>query len=187
MRYPLVELATAAVFVALAVRIGPHAALPAFLYLGGAGVALAMIDLDVQRLPDAITLPSYPAAIALFGIAAGVDGTGWPLSRALIAMAALFAFYALVWVVYPSGMGLGDVKLSGVVGLYLGWLGWGQLVVGAFAAFLVGAVVSVTVVLARGGNRKTKVPFGPFMLLGVLIALFVGHPIARAYVHSFHS
>jgi leader peptidase (prepilin peptidase)/N-methyltransferase len=183
-RYPLVELATCALFTAFAVRFGPHAGLPAFLYLAGVGVALAMIDLDVQRLPDVLTLPSYPVGLVLLGIAAAADGVGWPYARALIGMAALFAFYAVVWFIYPAGMGLGDVKLSGVVGLYLAWLSWGALIVGAFSAFLVGAVVSVSVVLARGGGRKTKVPFGPFMLLGVLIGLFFGHPIAHAYVHS---
>lgn len=185
-RYPLVELATCGLFIAFAVRFGPHAALPAFLYLAAVGVALAMIDLDVQRLPDVLTLPSYPVALVLLGIAAGVDGTGWPYARALIGMAILFGFYAALWFVYPAGMGLGDVKLSGVLGLYLGWLSWGALVVGAFSAFLVGAVVSVSVVLVRGGGRKTKVPFGPFMLLGVLIATFAGHPIAHAYLHSLH-
>ncbi|HVV75534.1 MAG TPA: prepilin peptidase [Mycobacteriales bacterium] len=183
-RYPLVELATCGLFIAFAVHVGPHAALPAFLYLASVGVALAMIDLDVQRLPDALTLPSYPVGLILLGIAAAAEGAGWPYARALIGMAVLFGFYGAVWFVYPAGMGLGDVKLSGVLGLYLGWLSWGALVVGAFSAFLVGAVVSVAVVVARGGNRKTKVPFGPFMLLGVLIGMFAGHPVAHAYVHS---
>jgi leader peptidase (prepilin peptidase)/N-methyltransferase len=185
-RYPLVELATAGLFAAMAVRVGPHAALPAFLYLAGVGVALAMIDLDVQRLPDVLTLPSYPVAIVLLGIAAWAGGAAWPYARGLIGMAALFAFYALLWLVYPAGMGLGDVKLSGVLGLYLGWLSWAALVVGAASAFLVGAVVSVSVVLAKGGNRKTKIPFGPFMLLGVLIATFAAHPIAHAYLHTLN-
>jgi len=183
-RYPLVELATAGLFAGFAVRIGPHAALPAFLYLAGIGVALALIDLDVQRLPDVLTLPSYPVALVLLGIAAGAEGEGWPFARGLIGMAALFGFYATLWFVYPAGMGLGDVKLSGVLGLYLGWLSWAALVVGAASAFLIGAVVSIAVVVVRGGNRKTKVPFGPFMLVGVLIAVFAAHPIAHAYLHS---
>jgi leader peptidase (prepilin peptidase)/N-methyltransferase len=98
----------------------------------------------------------------------------------------LGGFYGIVWFIYPAGMGLGDVKLSGVLGLYLGWLGWGQLVVGAFTAFLVGAVVSVSVVMIRGGDRKTQVPFGPFMLIGVLIGIYAGHPLAHAYTHSLN-
>jgi leader peptidase (prepilin peptidase)/N-methyltransferase len=186
-RYPLVELATGVLFVALAVRIGAHAALPAYLYLAAVGVALTMIDLDVQRLPDRLTLPSYLVGLALLGLAAGVDHSGRALLHAVIGMAALFGFYALLWLLYPSGMGLGDVKLAGVLGLYLAYLGWGQLVVGAFAAFVVGAVVSIGLVVLRDAGRKTRVPFGPFMLVGVLIGIYAGHPIAHAYTHSFSS
>jgi leader peptidase (prepilin peptidase)/N-methyltransferase len=180
-RYPLVELATGVLFVALGIRFGFHADLPAYLYIGAVGIALAMIDIDLLRLPDALTLPSYPVGLALLGIAALVDDLPGAYLRALIGMSALALFYGIVWFIYPAGMGFGDVKLAGVVGLYLAWLGWGQLFVGAFAAFLVGAVVSVTIVAIRGGGRKTRVPFGPFMLLGLLIGIFAGHPLAHAY------
>jgi leader peptidase (prepilin peptidase)/N-methyltransferase len=184
-RYPAVELGTAVLFGLFAGHFGAHAVLPGFLYLAAVGIALAMIDFDVQRLPDALTLPSYPVGLALLGIAAAVDDRPHAFVHGLIGMAALFAFYGLVWFIYPAGMGLGDVKLSGVLGLYLGYLGWGQLVVGAFAAFVVGSVVSIAVVMAAGGNRKTRVPFGPFMLVGVLIGIYAGHPIAHAYNHAF--
>jgi leader peptidase (prepilin peptidase) / N-methyltransferase len=180
-RYPLVELGTCALFVAFALHFGIHADLPAFLYLAAVGVALGMIDIDLQRLPDVLTLPSYPVGLALLGVAAVVDHVPHTFVQALLGMVALFAFYALVWLVYPAGMGLGDVKLAGVLGLYLGWLGWGSLVVGAFAAFAVGAVVSIAIVVFKDGGRKTRVPFGPFMLIGVLIGIYAGHPIAHAY------
>jgi leader peptidase (prepilin peptidase)/N-methyltransferase len=93
----------------------------------------------------------------------------------------LCGFYALLWLVYPAGMGLGDVKLSGVLGLYLGWLGWGPVLVGAFSAFVLGGLVGIGVILFAGGGRKSKVPFGPFMLLGTLIGILWGHPLAHAY------
>jgi leader peptidase (prepilin peptidase)/N-methyltransferase len=183
-RYPLVELATGGLFAAFAAKFGWHPDLAAFLYLAAVGVALAMIDLDVLRLPDSLTLPSYPVLVALLAVAAGVAGDWWPFERALIGMAALFAFYDVVAFVAPRGMGGGDVKLSGLLGLALGWLGWGQLVVGAFLAFVVGGVVSVGLVLFAGAGRKTKVPFGPFMLAGALLGIYVGHWIAHAYTSA---
>jgi leader peptidase (prepilin peptidase)/N-methyltransferase len=180
-RYPLVELLTAGLFAAFGAWFGPSAELPAYLYLVAVGVALALIDLDLQRLPDALTLPSYAVGTVLLGVASVAHHSGWPMARALIGMAVLFGFYFTVAMIAPRGMGFGDVKLSGVLGLYLAWLGWGQLAVGAFAAFVVGGLVGVGLVLFAGGGRKTKVPFGPFMLVGVLIGVFAGGPLASAY------
>jgi leader peptidase (prepilin peptidase)/N-methyltransferase len=180
-RYPFVELLTAALFVGMAAWFGPVAQLPAYLYLAAVGVALALIDLDVQRLPDALTLPSYPVGVVLLGIASIVHHNGWSMARAALGMAALFAFYFTVAMIAPRGMGFGDVKLSGVLGLYLGWLGWGELAVGAFAAFAVGAVVGIGLILFAGGGRKTKVPFGPFMIVGAFVGIVAGHAIASAY------
>jgi leader peptidase (prepilin peptidase)/N-methyltransferase len=183
-RYPLVELLTAAAFAVLALRLGAVPALPAFLYLGGVGIALAAIDLDVRRLPNVLTVPSYPVGLVLLGIAALAGAGHTPYIRALEAMVALFAFYAILTLVYPAGMGLGDVKLSGVLGLYLGWLSWGAVVVGAFAAFLLGGVTGIGLILLAGGGRKTRIPFGPFMLAGAFVGILVGGPIAHAYLHS---
>jgi leader peptidase (prepilin peptidase)/N-methyltransferase len=184
-RYPLVELGTAALFVGFGLHFGIHAYLPAYLYLAAVGISLAMIDLDLQRLPDVLTLPSYPIGLALLGLAAVVDHAPHAFVRALLGMASLYAFYAIVWFVYPAGMGRGDVKLSGVLGLYLGWLGWGQLVVGAFAAFAIGAAVSIGIVVFKDAGRKTRIPFGPFMLAGTLVGIFAGHPLAHAYTSGF--
>jgi leader peptidase (prepilin peptidase)/N-methyltransferase len=182
-RYPAVELATAAVFVVLALRIGADAALPAYLYLGAVGVALAVIDIDHKRLPDVLTLPSYLVGVGLLAIAALIDAGPWPLIRGLIGMGALFTFYLLLVLIYPAGMGLGDVKLSGVLGLYLGFIGWGALVVGAFAAFVIGGVVGAGMLLA-GAGRKAKIPFGPYMLAGALVGVLAGTPLWHAYLHG---
>jgi len=180
-RYPAVELATAALFVAVAVKFGAHADLPAYLYLAAVTIALTLIDLEHFRLPDAITLPSYPVGILLLLIPAIADSSWWPFERALIGMGALYALYEVIAFIAPKGMGGGDVKLSGVLGLFLGWLGWDELAVGAFMAFLVGGIVSIGLVLFAGAGRKTRVPFGPFMLIGTFIGIFAGHPIGHAY------
>jgi leader peptidase (prepilin peptidase)/N-methyltransferase len=185
-RYPLVEVTTGVLFVAFGIKIGIHADLPAYLYIAAVGIALAMIDIDLLRLPDILTLPSYPVGLILLGVAAWVDDAPHAFLRAVIGMAALAAFYGAVWLVYPAGMGFGDVKLAGVVGLYLAWLGWGQLAVGAFAAFLVGGIVSIALVIFKDSGRKTKVPFGPFMLIGLLIGIFLGHWLAHAYTHAMN-
>ena len=180
-RYPAVELTTGALFAGLALHFEQHWVLAAYLYLAAVSVALAMIDFDHKRLPDVLTLPSYPVGIVLLGLAALVEDGHTPFVRALLGMVVLLAFYAILWFVYPAGMGFGDVKLSGVLGLYLGWVGWGALIVGAFAAFVFGGVVGIAVILFAGGSRKSKVPFGPFMLLGTLVGILWGGSLADAY------
>ena len=180
-RYPLVEAGTGVLFAAMAVRFGLDPELPAFLYLAAVGVALALIDLDVQRLPDALTLPSYAVVGALLVVAALAGEHDGDLLRAGIGALALGGFYFAVWFAYPAGMGFGDVKLAPTLGALLGWLGYGPLAVGAFLGFLYGALAGVAVILFADGGRKTRVPFGPFMILGTLTAVFVGQELADAY------
>lgn len=180
-RYPLVEAGTAGLFVLMVWRFGATPQLPGYLYLMAVGLALALIDVDVKRLPNALTLPSYPVGLAALGAAAWAEGTPDRYIRSLIGMGALFGFYLLLVLVYPAGMGLGDVKLSGVLGLYLGWVSYGALAVGAFLAFLVGGVAGIAVMAVGGGGRKTRIPFGPFMLVGALLGVLVGQSIASGY------
>jgi leader peptidase (prepilin peptidase)/N-methyltransferase len=184
-RYPAVEALTAALFVGMAVSVGVHPALPAFLYLAAIGVALAFIDLDVKRLPDVIVLPSYAVAAVLLAVAA-VAGKHPPhqLIGAVVGCVALYAFYFLLAVLKPGGMGFGDVKLAGVLGLYLGFLGWGPLVVGAFLAFLVGGLSGIALMATHRAGRKSKIPFGPFMIVGSFVGVFAGHPLAHLYVST---
>jgi leader peptidase (prepilin peptidase)/N-methyltransferase len=183
-RYPMVEAATGLLFAAAAAWAlssdrGPL--LPALLYLAAAGVALAAIDLDVHRLPNVIVLPSYPVVAILLAAAAWWSGDWGALGRAAIGAAALFAFYLLLVLVYPAGMGWGDVKLAGVLGGVLAFVSWAALVVGAFAGFVFGAVVAVAVLASGRGTGRTALPFGPFMLLGVATGVVFGADIASAY------
>jgi len=181
-RYPLVEVSTAVLFALVGWRVGLTPELPAYLYLSGVGLALAVIDLDHRRLPDALTLPSYAVLTVLLGVASLVLGDGWALVRAGLGMAALYAFYFVVMLVQPRGMGFGDVKLAGVLGLALGWLGWGELVTGAFLGFLYGAGVSLLLLASRRATRKSLVPFGPFMVAGAITAVLVGDRLLAAYL-----
>jgi len=185
-RYPLVEGLTASLFVAVVLRFTAVQdaawAIPAYLYLAAIGVALALIDLDVRRLPDAIVLPSYPAAAALLALASWGVGDWVALLRAAEGGAALWVLYLGLSLVKQGAMGFGDVKLAGILGAYLGWLGWGDLAVGAFAAFFVGGLVSVGLLLAKKAGRRTAIPFGPWMLTGAAIGIAVGGPVWAAYL-----
>ena len=180
-RYPLVEAGTAALFVAVTAHFGLSWELPAYLYLAGIAVALAAIDLDTMRLPDAIVLPSYGVAIALL-TPAMIAEDGWAAgTRSLLAGAALGGLYFAIATIH-RGMGFGDVKLALLLGLYLGFLGWQFLAVGTFAGFLLGGVVGAVLLAAGRATRKTRIPFGPSMLAGALLAVFAGAPVADWYL-----
>jgi len=172
--HPVVELGTAAVFALLAWRVGPAPELAAYLYLAAVGVALTVIDLRVHRLPDALTLPAYPVGGGLLALASTVSGDGAALVRALVGMAVLFGGYYLLAVVAPAGLGFGDVKLAGLLGLALGWAGWASLIAGAFLGFLYGGLTSLALLATGRVTAKTPVPFGPFMLAGAFTALLLG-------------
>jgi len=181
-RYPLVELTCGLLFAVMALRFGFDAVLPAYLYLAAVGLALALIDIDTKRLPDALTLPSWGVAAVLLGGAAAVNGDGAAALRALVGAVALGAFYFALLFAYPAGMGFGDVKLAPVLGAYLGWISYGVLAVGAFLGFLYGGVVGIAAMALGKAGRKSKLPFGPFMLAGVLTAVLVGERLVDAYV-----
>ena len=179
-RYPLVEALTAVLFVLVtwrALDLGQAAAIPALLTFTALGVALAFIDLDVRRLPNVLVFPAYPVLAVLLAVAAWVRGDWESLLRAGVGGLALFGFFFALRLIHPQGMGFGDVKLAGVVGMVLGYLSWSALVIGAFAGFFLGAVVGVLVIAVTGGGRKTAVPFGPFMIAGALAALWITDPV----------
>jgi leader peptidase (prepilin peptidase)/N-methyltransferase len=183
-RYPAVELLTAVLFAVVAYRIGPAPELPAYLYLAAVGLALAAIDLDHRRLPNALTLPSYLVMAVLLTVASAATGDWWALVRAGLAMAAFYGALFAVAVAVPRGMGFGDVKLAGVLGLALGWLGWGELLVGFFLGFAYGGLVSLALIALGRAGRKTAVPFGPFLVAGALTAVLYGDALASLYVTS---
>ena len=179
-RYPLVEAGTATLFFLVGLRFGAQAQLLAYLYLAAVGIALTLIDLDVKRLPDVLTLPSYAVGFVLLGLASLSEPH--PLVRAVLGAAAMFAVYFALCFAYPAGMGFGDVKLSGVLGLYTAWLGWDVWGAGLMLGFLLGGFFGIGLVLIKRAGRKTAVPFGPFMIIGAFVAIFFGHALVSGYL-----
>lgn len=153
----------------------------AFVFFAVISVVLSVIDIKTHRLPNAIVLPSYLASFVLFTLAC-VLGEDWAaLLRAAVSMAILFVFYALLRAIRPGGMGGGDVKLAGLIGIQLGWLGWGSVVVGTLGAFLLGGLFGAILLVTRRAGRRTAIPFGPWMLAGAWVGIAAGEPISRWY------
>ena len=170
-RPPVVELATASLFAAAALGVGPAWELPAFLLLVAVGVLLALVDLRHRLLPNRVLLPATAGAALLLTVAAALAGE-WPrLLRAGAAALALFAVFLVLALLAPRGMGMGDVKLAGFLGLYLGWMGWGAVVLGAAAGFAVQAVLALLLIGARRIGLRDELPFGPAMIIGALLAV----------------
>jgi leader peptidase (prepilin peptidase) / N-methyltransferase len=177
-RYQLVELATGALYTL--VVIAKHDALDVALglLLVTALVPITLIDLDLRLIPNRITLPASVAAL----LAAVILDVSF-VPEQLVAGAAAGGFFLLAALAYPRGMGMGDVKLAGLLGLYLG-RAVGPAI---FAGLIAGVVVGAAIVARKGARegRKTAVPFGPFLALGGLVGLFVGDALVDAYLGRF--
>lgn len=155
-------------------RLGLVPTLAAFGAFAVGAAVLVGVDLRLHRLPDRLTLSMSAAGLALLAMAAGVDNA-WPaVGRAVLGGVALLAVYLLLFLAVRSGLGAGDVKLAGVLGIHLAWLGWPTLVLGAFAGFLAGGLVSLAMLAARRATMATRLPFGPSMVAGALLAIAIG-------------
>ncbi|WP_182045444.1 prepilin peptidase [Curtobacterium sp. ME26] len=192
-RYPAVELATAVLFAVVAVvfvptitdggsDVGGAGLLLALLYLMAISVALALIDIDTHRLPNVIVLPAYVVVVVLLGGTSAMTGDWGAFVRAGVGLVGLGAVYLVLALAVPGGMGMGDVKLAGVLGFVLAYLGWGPLAVGAFAAFLLGGTFSLVLMSTGRAGRRSGIPFGPWMLAGAWLGIFLGPVIWAAYL-----
>ncbi len=181
-RYPLVELGCAALFGVIASQYAHSWVLPAYLVFTAAGLALSIIDLEHFLLPNRIVYPLSIAMVPLMALAALGDDDWKGLLRAVTGGLLAFAFMFVVHVIYPRGMGFGDVKLSWTLGLVLGWVSLGAVFLGLFLGFVLGAVVGLLLVVVTKAGRKTRVPFGPFLFVGTYIALLWGQSILDWYL-----
>lgn len=148
-------------------------ALAATLYLLWLAVVLSIVDIRTHTLPNRYVLPAYPIAGALLLLAALLAGMPGHALRAVGGALAMGALYWLLWAVYPAGMGFGDVKLAGVLGLFLGFLSWQHVMFGVAAGFVVGGVWGVFLIVSRRGTARSAIPFGPAMLAGTLATILV--------------
>jgi leader peptidase (prepilin peptidase)/N-methyltransferase len=167
----LYELLTAVVLALLFGRFGGQPVSLALGFLGALGVALAAIDIGVQRLPDRLTLPAYPVVIVLLALAALAGHVPGALERALLGGVVLGAIYLLLGVARPGQLGGGDIKVAGLVGLALGWFGWATLLAGAALGFILAAVASLALLAARRVTLHSAISFGPYLLGGALLAI----------------
>jgi leader peptidase (prepilin peptidase)/N-methyltransferase len=181
-RYPLIELAVATLFALSAWKFG--LTLEAVLYSAFAWVlvVLSVIDLEYRLLPNRIVYPSFVVAWAGLVVAAFVRDRTEYLVDAGIGALVFGGFFFVIAFLFPAGMGGGDVKLSFVLGTMLGYLGIGIVVTGMFLSFFLGAIAGIGLMAVKRGGRKTMLPFGPFLALGSLIAVFAGGPIVEAYL-----
>ncbi|QJT03372.1 prepilin peptidase [Streptomyces asoensis] len=167
-------LLTAVVCAALAAATGVRPELVVWLLLAPVGVLLAAVDLRVRRLPDPLTLPLAAAALVLLGPAALLPEHAGDWTTALLGALALGAGYLALHLVNPGGMAYGDVKLALSMGAVLGWYGWATVMLGMFAAFLLGALYGGALAVVGRAGRKTTIAFGPFMLAGTFAGLLIG-------------
>jgi leader peptidase (prepilin peptidase)/N-methyltransferase len=176
-RYPLIELATAVVFAAIALVNGVDTDLILELPFAAMLIAVSGIDLEHRIIPNRIVVP-----MAVFGIAATAAARPDFLVEALIGGAAAFTFMFVIALVHPKGMGMGDVKLAGVMGIFLGL----SVVPALLLGFLSGSLVGMAIIARHGAaGRKRGVPFAPFLALGGLVALLAGPELIDLYVENF--
>lgn len=180
-RYPAVELGTGALFAAAGARFADEAVLPAYLVFFAALLAVSAIDLEHFIVPKRIVYPALAASAPALVVAAAV-GEEWDALRdAAVGGVLAWGVLFVIHLVSPQGMGFGDVRLAGLIGVHLGWLGLGHVLLGLFLAFLSAAAAGLGLVAAGRRTRKDKVPFGPFLALGAVAAVLAGGPVLSWY------
>jgi len=175
------SLVTAVVAALIGSRVGFGPELSFLLYLAVVGVALALVDWRTRLLPTKVLAPSYLVVVVFAAVSSLLADDWTALVTAAWGWLIAGGTFFVLWFIYPRGMGYGDVRLSGILGIALGWLGWGQLLTGIYAGFLIGGVGGLLLSKLKIVDRKAY-PFGPFMLVGALVGVLFGPNVAAWYV-----
>jgi len=179
-RRPLVEVTSAVLLAAAALRFGLSWALPAFCVLFASLVVVSVVDLDHLIIPSRVVYPTLCVTAPLLGLAAVATGAWAHLGSAAIGGVAGLGCLLVVHLVAPHGMGFGDVRLAGLIGMMLGWLGLGYAAVALLLALVLASVVGVALIATRRRSRTDAVPFGPFMAMGAELAALWGRALLNA-------
>jgi leader peptidase (prepilin peptidase)/N-methyltransferase len=171
---PFVVVATALVCAALAAATGTRPELGVWLLVAPFGVLLTLVDFSVHRLPDVVNLPLAVAVPGLLGIVALVSERSGDWTTALLGGLAYAGWFFVCFLINPNWVAFGDVKVGLWLGAVLGWYGWGVLILGAFAGFLLAGFYALGLVVLRRGGRKTAVPYGPFLITGAFVGALIG-------------
>jgi leader peptidase (prepilin peptidase)/N-methyltransferase len=185
-RYLLVELTCAALFAGAAARLGYQWDLPAMIILLGGLLALACIDLEHLRLPKSIVFVLLAKLSVLLVLAAGLSHQWHRLLIAVLCAVGWFVVFFVLNFVSPRLLGLGDVRLSLVLGLGLGWLGVGYVLLGFFAANLIGAAIGVWLIATKKIRRDQPIPYGVFLALGTALAIYAGPELLAPFHATGH-
>ena len=185
-RYPLVEAGTGLLFAVTAWRTGEHLDLGAYLILDAVLVALALIDVEHLILPRSIIYVGLTGVSAWLVLCAGVDHQWHRLLVASVWALGWFVVFFVLNFLSPRSLGFGDVRLSPLLGLALGWLGVGVLLIGFFGANLLGAVIGLTLIAAKKRRRDEPIPYGVYLAAGAVLAILIG-PALMAHWHYWPS
>ena len=175
---PVPELAGAVLGVLVVARFGARPDLPAWLWFAALALLIAIVDLREHLVLNRVLLPGTAVAVVLLAGAALTTGDGAALGRACLAGLVAFGCLLVMALVAPSGLGMGDVKLAGLLGLYLGWLGWHTVLPGFLIAFVLQALLGLALLVLRRVGRRGELPFGPALLAGTLAAALTGQPLS---------
>jgi leader peptidase (prepilin peptidase)/N-methyltransferase len=180
-RDAFLELGTGVLFVLLAWRLTSAWELPAYCVLAAAGVAISAIDIEHMRIPSVLVYTTVALGAPLLVLASAGTHRWSALASAAVGGAIAFGVFAALFYAVPRGIGFGDVRLAGLCGGFLGWIGYREVVAGFVISFIVAGVPAALLLAAHKVQRRTKIPFGPFLALGTIVTVLFAAPIIHAW------